>query len=77
MIPAELRNAAFALTEYDRAKLADELIASLDGPSDRDAQELWRQEISRRIEEIESGAIQPIDATLVVSHARDRVKRSH
>ena len=46
---------ALRLSEEARAELAAELIASLDGPRDVDAQEAWEAEIGRRIEAIESG----------------------
>ena len=46
---------ALRLSEEARAELAAELIASLDGPRDVDAQEAWEAEIRRRIEAIESG----------------------
>ncbi len=46
---------ALRLSEEARAELAAELIASLDGPRDVDAQEAWAAEIGRRIEAIESG----------------------
>lgn len=42
---------ALALAERERAELASELIASLDGAPDPDAEELWAEEIRRRIEE--------------------------
>lgn len=46
---------ALRLSEKARAALAAELIASLDGPHDDDAQAAWEAEIGRRIEAIESG----------------------
>ncbi|MEW6323460.1 MAG: addiction module protein [Acidobacteriota bacterium] len=46
---------ALRLSEEARAELAAELLASLDGPADADAQQAWDSEISRRIVEIEAG----------------------
>jgi len=40
-----------------RADVAAELLASLDGPVDPDAETAWDAEIERRIEAIEAGAI--------------------
>ena len=37
--------------------LAAELLASLDGPADSDAESAWNAEINRRIEAIEAGTI--------------------
>jgi putative addiction module component (TIGR02574 family) len=38
-----------------RAELAAELLASLDGPSDSDAEASWAIEIERRVAAIEAG----------------------
>ena len=40
-----------------RAELAAELLASLDGPADADAEAAWAAEIDRRIEAVEAGSI--------------------
>ena len=48
---------ALRLNESARAELAAELLASLDGPADADAQQAWESEVGRRIEAIDSGAI--------------------
>ena len=54
---------ALRLAPDARAELAAELLASLDGPEDRDAQAEWNAEIDRRIEAIEAGtsALEPWD----------------
>jgi putative addiction module component (TIGR02574 family) len=46
---------ALRLDEHARAELAAELLASLDGPSDPNAQAEWAAEITRRVASIESG----------------------
>jgi putative addiction module component (TIGR02574 family) len=38
-----------------RAEVAAELLASLDGPADSDAEAAWAAEIERRVEAIEAG----------------------
>ena len=48
---------ALRLEPDARAEVAAELLASLDGPADADAQAAWDAEIERRIEAIEAGAI--------------------
>ena len=48
---------ALRLSESARAELAAELLASLDGPADADAQQAWEAEIGRRIVAIESGGL--------------------
>lgn len=48
---------ALRLDSAARAELAAELLASLDGPADPDAERAWDAEIVRRIEAIEAGTI--------------------
>jgi putative addiction module component (TIGR02574 family) len=49
---------ALRLDDDARAALAPGLLASLDGPSDPDAEGAWDAEIERRIAAIEAGTIQ-------------------
>lgn len=48
---------ALRLDDDARAALAAELLASLDGPPDAEAEHAWDIEIARRVEAIESGAM--------------------
>lgn len=48
---------ALRLEPDARAEVAAELLASLDGPADPDAEAAWDAEIERRIEAIEAGTI--------------------
>ena len=48
---------ALRLDSASRAELAAELLASLDGPADPDADAAWTAEIDRRIDAIEAGTI--------------------
>ena len=48
---------ALRLDDDARAELAAELLASLDGPADPDAEQAWNVEIERRITAIEAGSI--------------------
>ena len=48
---------ALRLEPETRAELAAELLASLDGPTDPDAEAAWDAEITRRVEAIESGTM--------------------
>ena len=52
---SSLRENALALSEAERALLAHDLVASLDGPTDPDVSEAWDREIVRRINEIDEG----------------------
>ena len=46
---------ALRLDAESRAALAAELLASLDGPEDGDAEAAWNAEIERRVAQIEAG----------------------
>ncbi|OFW15642.1 MAG: hypothetical protein A3F70_06785 [Acidobacteria bacterium RIFCSPLOWO2_12_FULL_67_14] len=48
---------ALRLEPDARAEVAAELLASLDGPADPDAEAAWNAEIERRIAAIEAGTI--------------------
>ena len=61
----ELSQRARALSPEDRARLADELLASLDEDSSPDTEQAWEQEIGRRVEEIRSGKAKLIPADQV------------
>jgi len=71
--PEALRNAALALSEAERAKLARDLIASLDGPADDDVAEAWDIELCRRINEVEAGKAQLLDVKDVLARIRTRI----
>jgi putative addiction module component (TIGR02574 family) len=56
--PAEIVLAqALRLDPAARAELAAELLASLDGPADPDAETAWTSEIARRVAAIEAGTM--------------------
>ena len=61
----ELVQRARALSPRDRARLAEELLASLDEESDSDAEAAWEQEIGRRVEDIKAGRSKLISAEQV------------
>lgn len=69
-----LKSAAMALPERERAKLASDLVASLDGPAEHDVAEAWDIEICRRINEIESGKAELLDVEEVLTRARARIR---
>ncbi len=48
---------ALRLDADARAEVAAELLASLDGPADPDAEAAWAIEIERRVAAIEAGAV--------------------
>ena len=56
-----VRVEALNLSESERAELAHNLVASLDGPADSDVEKAWDAEILRRLSEIDSGTANLID----------------
>lgn len=69
-----LKDAAMALSEKERAKLASDLMASLDGPAEKGVAEAWDIELCRRINEIESGEAELLDPDEVLARARKRIR---
>lgn len=71
----ELSARAKTLSAEDRARLAEELLESLQGEADADAEAAWDLEIERRVAEIESGAARLIPAEEVHAEARRLIRR--
>jgi len=71
--PEAMRDSAMGLSEAERAKLARDLIASLDGPADNDVADAWYIELCRRINEVESGKAQLLDVEDVLARIRARI----
>lgn len=71
----ELSARAKALSAEDRARLAEELLESLQEEADADAEAAWDREIERRVAEIESGAVRLISAEEVHAEARRLFRR--
>ena len=69
-----ITNEAMTLSEKERAKLALDLVASLDGMAKISVSEAWDAEICRRINEIESGKIKSLDVSKVLERARARLR---
>jgi putative addiction module component (TIGR02574 family) len=44
----------------ERALIAERLISSLDGTTDKDVELAWQKEIEKRLQEIDSGIVQCI-----------------
>lgn len=68
-----LREDALALSEADRAILAHDLVASLDGPADPDVAKAWDREIVLRINDIDAGKASLLDASEVIADIRNRI----
>jgi putative addiction module component (TIGR02574 family) len=66
---------ALGLTHAERAALARDLLASLDDPSDADAGDAWETEIARRLDDLESGKAQTVEAEEALRRIDDRLRR--
>ena len=51
---------ALKLTAYERAEVAEQLIASLDEVPDTGVEQAWQEEVQRRLGQIECGEVQTI-----------------
>jgi putative addiction module component (TIGR02574 family) len=72
----KIRSEALSLPESERAELAHNLVASLDGPSEPDAEKAWDAEILRRLAEIDAGTADLIDRKEFGRRMRARMSRS-
>ena len=78
MTSAALKQAldlALELPTEERAALAHDLLASLDGPPDVDAEDGWEAEIGRRLDELQSGRVRTVTAEEVLSRIDERLRR--
>jgi len=75
----ELENELRALPHDDRARLAHELLVSLEGEEAQFSKEAWSaawgEEIRRRVEEVERGDVELVSAEEALKSARERVVR--
>lgn len=73
---AQLVEALLAFPAPERADAARELLESLDGNDDAvDVETAWRGEIARRVQEIETNAVELEDGPAAMSRLRDRARR--
>ncbi len=68
----ELLRMALSLLTGLREMLADHLLASLDGPKQKEIEAAWAAEIEKRIREIDEGKVEMIDGELVMQELRAR-----
>ena len=69
----ELLAQAALLDERERAELASELLAGLDGPEDENAKAAWAEEIERRARLASSGESEGLDWESVRDEAQRRI----
>ena len=66
----ELSQRARELAPEDRARLAEELLASLEGDLEPAVDAAWDEELRKRIAEVESGAVKLVPADEVFARVR-------
>lgn len=71
---ADLSAQAKALSPEERARLAEELLASLD-PHDMDVEAAWDEVLRRRIDEVEHGSVQLVPADQAFAQVRRALRR--
>jgi putative addiction module component (TIGR02574 family) len=72
---ADLLSTALALPVQERAKIAHELLLSLDGGADADAAEAWVAELEQRAHEVRSGSVAAEDWETVKARLTQRWPR--
>ena len=70
----ELTARAKELPTEQRARLAEEILATLD-PQDQEVDAAWDAEIRKRIEEIETGAVKTVPAEQAFAQVRQALRR--
>jgi len=71
MSSEELLETVLGLPSAERAKLARELLRSLDQAEDPNLEQQWLDVIVRRAEELADGTVEPVDWDV----ARERISR--
>jgi putative addiction module component (TIGR02574 family) len=71
----QIAREAMALPAEERAKLAGQLLDSLDSPEQEAIDAAWAAEIERRIGELESGRATTRPTEDVIREARERLER--
>ncbi len=71
---AELTQRAREHSSEDRARLAEELLASLEGDIDPEVDAAWDAELRRRIVAVESGSAQLLPTNEVFARVRQALR---
>ena len=71
---AQLLHEAMELPEEARAALADSLLDSLDAEIDADTEQLWREEIERRLAALKRGSVELLPWHDVQDRLRKRLQ---
>jgi len=74
MSKAQLLEQIKELSRAERAELAEEILRSLDEPSQEEYDKLWASEIKSRHDELKSGMVKPISREEVMRDVESRLK---
>jgi len=66
---ADVLKSALSLNADDRAAVAEKLLASLDDLDEKEADRLWAEEATRRLEDYRAGRAGAVDAQEVAKKA--------
>lgn len=64
-----------SLSTAEKEALLRVLWEELDGPADPDVEAAWLQEVNRRSQELESGAVQSVPSDEVFARLRSQIKK--
>jgi putative addiction module component len=64
-----------AATFFFRGLVAHDLLVSLDGPGDPDGVEAWETEIASRLDDLQSGNVETVDADEVLRRIDSRLRQ--
>lgn len=67
-------DSALKLPREERARVAREIIASLDGPADQDVDAAWLAEVERRLDDVERGAAALVPWDTVRQRVTERLR---
>jgi putative addiction module component (TIGR02574 family) len=70
----EVLRTALSLDVRDRARLAEELLASLEALSEAEAEKLWADEAERRLKEYRAGQSRAVSADEVAQKAQQLLR---
>jgi putative addiction module component (TIGR02574 family) len=70
----DLESKVLGLPPKERARLAERLLASLEGAQEPDAEALWVEEAERRLTELESGSVSAVPAAEVFRKSRSQIR---
>ena len=66
---------ALELSPTERATLAHDILASLDGPADVGATEAWETEIAHRLDDLQAGSVQTVEADEALRRIDSRLRQ--